>query len=119
MASASAEAPAAALLGAEGAQVIRLPATDGGIGLEPRLHDLARRGVTRLMVEGGARVAASFLRAGLVDEVWLLRGPRPIGVDGVDALAAMSLGAITGSPDFRVRATETLETDTLTIYERS
>ena len=119
MASASAEAPAAALLGAEGAQVIRLPATDAGVGLEPLLHELARRGVTRLMVEGGARVAASFVRAGLADEIWLLRGPATIGADGVSALAAMPLSAITQSPDFRVRATETLDPDTLTIYERS
>jgi len=30
-----------------------------------------------------ARVAASFVAAGLVDEIWLLRGPDTVGVDGV------------------------------------
>lgn len=113
-----AEAAAAARLGAAGAQIIRLAETADGLDLAAVLHDLASRGLSRLMVEGGARVAASFVKAGLVDEVWLLRGPEPIGDDGVAALGAMPLNAITQSSSFRVRASETLERDTLTIYER-
>ena len=31
------------------------------------------------MVEGGSRVASSFVAAGLVDEIWLLRGPETVG----------------------------------------
>lgn len=115
----SSEAPAAAILGAEGAQIVRLPAGPAGLSLPDVLHDLARRGITRLMVEGGARVAASFVGAGLVDEVWLLRGPQAIGGDGVPALDAMPLTAITQSPDWLARATETLGSDTLTIYGRA
>ncbi len=56
------------------------------------------------MVEGGARVAASFVAAGLVDEVWLLRGPETIGADGIPALDALPLSALTGSPAFKTRA---------------
>ncbi len=114
----SSEAPAAAILGAEGAQIVRLPADAAGLALTDVLHEVSRRGITRLMVEGGAKVAASFLRAGLVDEVWLLRGPQAIGADGVPALDAMPLTAITQSPDWQARASETLQSDTLTIYER-
>jgi diaminohydroxyphosphoribosylaminopyrimidine deaminase / 5-amino-6-(5-phosphoribosylamino)uracil reductase len=119
MTSPASEAPAAAILGAEGAQIIRLPAADNGVRPDTVLHELSRRGVTRLMVEGGARVASSFLRAGFVDEVWLLRGPRAIGADGLPALDAMPLAAITQSTDWRIRQTETLEPDTLTIFERN
>jgi len=36
----------------------------------------------------------------------------------VPALDALPLAAITQSPTFRVRASETLDKDTLTIYER-
>jgi diaminohydroxyphosphoribosylaminopyrimidine deaminase/5-amino-6-(5-phosphoribosylamino)uracil reductase len=57
--------------------------------------------------------------AGLVDEVWLLRGPDPVGADGVAALDALPLSSITQSPTFRLRASETLQKDTLTIYERA
>jgi diaminohydroxyphosphoribosylaminopyrimidine deaminase / 5-amino-6-(5-phosphoribosylamino)uracil reductase len=116
------EAPAAMKLGAAGAQVIRVPTTSApppGLDLMGVLHALAEKGITRLLVEGGARVASSFVAAGLVDEVWLLRGPDTVGAEGVAALDALPLSAITGSPTFKVRASETLQNDTLTIYERA
>jgi diaminohydroxyphosphoribosylaminopyrimidine deaminase / 5-amino-6-(5-phosphoribosylamino)uracil reductase len=121
MASDLAEAPAAMKLGAAGAQVIRAAtaaAPRPGLDLSAVLHTLAEKGITRLMVEGGARVASSFVAAGLIDEVWLLRGPDSIGADGVAALDALPLTTITQSPAFRVRASEMLQNDTLTIYER-
>jgi diaminohydroxyphosphoribosylaminopyrimidine deaminase/5-amino-6-(5-phosphoribosylamino)uracil reductase len=113
------EAAAAARLGAAGAQVQRVPATPHGLDLPAVLHALSVRGITRLMVEGGSRVASSFVAADLVDEIWLLGGPGTVGADGVSALDAMPLGAITQSPAFRVRASETLDKDTLTIFERA
>jgi diaminohydroxyphosphoribosylaminopyrimidine deaminase/5-amino-6-(5-phosphoribosylamino)uracil reductase len=115
------EAPAAMKLGAAGAQVIRVAATSTppGLDLAAVLHVLAEKGVTRLLVEGGARVASSFVAAGLVDEVWLLRGPEAVGADGVAALDALPLTSITQSPTFKQRASESLQKDTLTIYERA
>ena len=117
-----AEAPAAMALGAAGAQVLRVPAVTSpvpGLDLPAVLHSLSDKGITKLLVEGGAKIAASFVTAGLVDEIWLFRGPNEIGDDGIDALDALPLSAITGSPDFAVRASETIENDTLTIYERN
>jgi diaminohydroxyphosphoribosylaminopyrimidine deaminase/5-amino-6-(5-phosphoribosylamino)uracil reductase len=122
MTSELAEAPAAMKLGAAGAQVIRVATTTApppGLDLNAVLQALAGKGITRLLVEGGARVASSFVAAGLVDEVWLLRGPDPIGPDGVPALETLPLTSITQSPAFKVRASETLQKDTLTIYERA
>jgi diaminohydroxyphosphoribosylaminopyrimidine deaminase / 5-amino-6-(5-phosphoribosylamino)uracil reductase len=120
MASELAEAPAAAKLGAAGATVIRMPpAAASGLDLHAVLHALADKGITRLMVEGGSRVAASFVAADLVDEAWLLRAPQAIGTDGINALDALPLTQITQSSAFRVRASETLDQDTLTIYERA
>jgi diaminohydroxyphosphoribosylaminopyrimidine deaminase/5-amino-6-(5-phosphoribosylamino)uracil reductase len=116
-----AEAPAAMKLGAAGAQVIRVAttATPPGLDLSAALHALADKGITRLLVEGGARVASSFIAAGLADEVWLLRGPDPVGAGGVAALDALPLSVVTESPAFKRRASETLQKDTLTIYERA
>jgi diaminohydroxyphosphoribosylaminopyrimidine deaminase/5-amino-6-(5-phosphoribosylamino)uracil reductase len=116
-----AEAPAAMKLGAAGAQVIRVAATSTppGLDLQAVLHALAQKGITRLLVEGGSRVASSFVAAGLVDEMWLLRGPSSIGADGVPALDALPVSAITRSPQFKVRASESLQDDTLTVYERA
>jgi diaminohydroxyphosphoribosylaminopyrimidine deaminase / 5-amino-6-(5-phosphoribosylamino)uracil reductase len=120
MASELADAPAAAKLGAAGAHVIRV-APKQGRGLDPLavLHALSDKCITRLMVEGGSRVASSFVAAGLLDEVWLLRGANLVGVGGVAALDALPLTAITQSPALHVRASETLDKDTLTIYERA
>ena len=112
------EAPAAVKLGAAGAQVLRVKTAASGLDLPDVLRELAAKGITRLLVEGGARVASSFVEAGLADEIWLLRGPAAIGADGIAALGAMPLSAITQSPSFRVRASESLDQDGLTIYER-
>jgi diaminohydroxyphosphoribosylaminopyrimidine deaminase / 5-amino-6-(5-phosphoribosylamino)uracil reductase len=119
VASELADAPAATKLGAAGAQVIRIVPTDApGLDLPPVLHALSERGITRLLVEGGSRVASSFVAAGLADEIWLLRGPNAIGADGIAALDALPLIAITQSPAFCVRASETVGQDILTVYER-
>src|SRR5258706_8246171 len=120
MTSSLAEAAPAMKLGAAGAQVIRVATATPppGLDLAAVLHALSEKGITRLLVEGGARVASSFVAAGLVDEVWLLRGAEPVGADGVAALDALPLTSITQSPSFRVRASESLQNDTLTIYER-
>ena len=122
MTSSLSEAPAAMALGAAGAQVLRVPVTTApppGLDLPAVLHSLSGKGITKLLVEGGSKVASSFLAAGLVDEVWLFRGAKEIGEGGIAALDALPLSAITGSPDFVQRASETIENDTLTIYERS
>jgi diaminohydroxyphosphoribosylaminopyrimidine deaminase / 5-amino-6-(5-phosphoribosylamino)uracil reductase len=116
-----ADAPAATILGAAGAEVIRLETTAGprsGLDLRAVLQALAEKGITRLLVEGGARVASSFVSAGLVDEFWLLRGPDNIGADGVAALEGLPLTSLTQSPGFRIRASESLDQDILTVYER-
>ncbi|MDA9473195.1 5-amino-6-(5-phosphoribosylamino)uracil reductase [Bradyrhizobium sp. CCBAU 65884] len=115
-----AEAAAATRLGATGAQVIRIPpASASGLDLPAALHALAGKGITRLMVEGGSRVAASFVAADLVDEIWLFRGTEAVGSGGVDALDALPLSKITQSQAYKVHASETFDKDTLTIYERA
>jgi diaminohydroxyphosphoribosylaminopyrimidine deaminase/5-amino-6-(5-phosphoribosylamino)uracil reductase len=115
------EAPAAMKLGAAGAQVIRVAATSTppGLDLPAVLRALSDKGISRLLVEGGARVASSFVSAGLVDEVWLLRGPDAVGADGIPALDALPLSALSASPALKRRASESVGKDTLTIYGRT
>ena len=91
---------------------------DGVLDLAAVLHALSERGVTRLMVEGGPKVAASFLRADLVDEAVLLHGPREIGPDGIDALDGLPLEALTASPHLRCTCTDTAGDDRIEHYER-
>jgi diaminohydroxyphosphoribosylaminopyrimidine deaminase/5-amino-6-(5-phosphoribosylamino)uracil reductase len=80
-------------LAALGVQCLAVPiAADGaGLDVEAVTRALAERGITRLLVEGGPSVAASFLHAGLVDEAVLFQGAtapdspaiRPIGLDAL------------------------------------
>ena len=121
MTSELAEAPAAMKLGAAGAQVIRVAATaqPPGLDLAAVLHALSEKGITRLMVEGGARVASSFVAAGLVDEVWLLRGPIRSAPTALLRWTHCRCRRITQSPAFKLRASENFDKDTLTIYERA
>jgi len=101
-----------------GVAVMRVPTHDGKLDLTALLHTLAERGITRLMVEGGPRVAASFVREDLVDEAVLLHGPITIGSDGVDALDGLPLGALTASPNLILSGVETVGADRLERYER-
>lgn len=51
-----------------GVEDLLLPPGPGGCSLRHLLHELAAKGVGRLLVEGGGQVAEAFLREGLVDE---------------------------------------------------
>jgi diaminohydroxyphosphoribosylaminopyrimidine deaminase/5-amino-6-(5-phosphoribosylamino)uracil reductase len=81
------------------------------------LKVLAGRGITRLMVEGGPTVAASFVRADLVDEAALFRAPKEIGPDGIDALAGLPIGALTER--LKPTSSEAVGIDTVEFYERA
>jgi len=59
---------------------------DGNVDLRAALTALAKRGLTRILVEGGATLAASLLRARLVDRLAWFRSPGLIGGDGMDAV---------------------------------
>ena len=70
-------APASAVAGARarlGAAAIVIGAGEP-LTLPAVLADLARRGIGRLMVEGGARVLSQFIAAGLADELQLAVAP--------------------------------------------
>jgi diaminohydroxyphosphoribosylaminopyrimidine deaminase/5-amino-6-(5-phosphoribosylamino)uracil reductase len=52
---------------------------------------LAGRGITSLLVEGGATVAAEALRARMVDRVVLFMAPAILGGDAVPAVGSLGL----------------------------
>ncbi len=106
------------LLSEHGVSVLRAASGEGGLDLPAVLGTLSERGITRLMVEGGPKVAASFVRADLVDEAVLLHGPVTVGADGVDPLDGLGLDALTASAKLRFAATETIGGDRLEQYER-
>jgi diaminohydroxyphosphoribosylaminopyrimidine deaminase/5-amino-6-(5-phosphoribosylamino)uracil reductase len=77
------------------------------------LKDLAGRGITRLLVEGGASVHASFLDRSFADRLEVFGAPKVLGGSGrasIDALAALSLDE---APRFKRVGLKTLGADVL------
>ncbi len=104
-----------AALAASGVTLIDVPPDPaGGLDLAAALAALAARGLTRLLVEGGARLAAALLRAGLVDRVLWLHAPLLLGGDGVPAVAELNLAALADGPRFEPLSVERVGTDVLT-----
>jgi diaminohydroxyphosphoribosylaminopyrimidine deaminase / 5-amino-6-(5-phosphoribosylamino)uracil reductase len=99
-----------------GVEVLRAPAGGGRLDLAAVLKLLAGRGITRLMVEGGPTVAASFVAADLVDEAVLFHSAGTVGSDGVDALEGLPLSALTGR--LRHVGNEMVGADRMELYER-
>ena len=84
-----------------GVEIVEVAAeADGRPVLTAALEALAARGITRVLVEGGGRLAASLLGAGLVDRIEWFRAPGAIGGDGVPALAALGIDRADDMPRF-------------------
>ncbi|MET9020986.1 dihydrofolate reductase family protein [Actinopolymorpha sp. NPDC004070] len=75
-----------------------------GVDLSAVLADLHRRGVRRLLVEGGRRVLTAFLTAGLVDELHLVVAPFFVG--DPDAPRLVGPGEFPHGPGNRMRLAE-------------
>ena len=100
----------------QGVEVLRVPALVGRLDVAAVLGLLAERGITRLMVEGGPTVAASFVSADLVDEAALFHSATTIGSDGIDALEGMRPDALTRAMTSRGR--EPVGDDSVEFLER-
>jgi diaminohydroxyphosphoribosylaminopyrimidine deaminase/5-amino-6-(5-phosphoribosylamino)uracil reductase len=68
-------------------ELLRCRRGPGGVSLPDLLRRLAARGVTHLLVEGGAEVHGRLLAAGLVDDVAVVIAPKLAGADGVPLAA--------------------------------
>lgn len=66
---------------AASAQVLSLPLKDGRIDLQALVARLGSMGVASLLIEGGGRVIASALAAGIVDKVLFFFAPKILGGD--------------------------------------
>jgi diaminohydroxyphosphoribosylaminopyrimidine deaminase/5-amino-6-(5-phosphoribosylamino)uracil reductase len=81
---------------------------DSRVDLSAALRLLGDRGLTRLLVEGGGRLAASLLSAGIVDRLVWMHAPMLIGGDGTPALAALGLDRLADAPRFEPMSFETV-----------
>ena len=100
-----------------GVRVLHVARAKDGVDLREAFESLAREGLTRVLVEGGATLAASVLRAGLVDQFVHFRAPAAIGGDGLNAIGALDLTSLKQMPRFRPADTMRLGEDVLETYD--
>ena len=102
-----------------GVESLIVPAgADGRLDPHHALATLAWKGITSILLEGGATLAGDFLARDLVDELAIFRSPTHIGDNGVAApglLAAIETG---DSERFHEISRHHVGTDRLKIFRR-
>lgn len=102
--------------------------SDQGVGLiqldskeryfEPKaiLKALAKRGITRIYIEGGGHTLTPFIKARLMDYLIWFRAGCLIGGDGLPAFQALGLENIEDMPKFDLKHSESVGEDILEIW---
>jgi diaminohydroxyphosphoribosylaminopyrimidine deaminase/5-amino-6-(5-phosphoribosylamino)uracil reductase len=104
---------------------------DTGVGIVlvgPPVHDqvdlagvmamLAEKGITRVLVEGGGRLAASLLAADLVDRLAIFRSGVVIGGDGLAAVAGYGLEKLDLARRYTRQSLQEIGADALETWAR-
>ena len=91
-----------------------IPTNKPRVDLPAALQALGAAGLTRVLAEGGAGVAAALMAAGLVDRIAWFHAPALIGGDGLPAVQSLGVAALDEIPRFTRIAAHTLGDDMLT-----
>jgi diaminohydroxyphosphoribosylaminopyrimidine deaminase/5-amino-6-(5-phosphoribosylamino)uracil reductase len=110
------EGDKAAILRTGGCAIFMAALGEGGLSLPHVLAQLGERGITRLLVEAGSRLASAFVNEGLVDRIYWYRAPLVIGAAGLPALEG-SNASLEALPRLRSRSLQKLGEDTLEIFD--
>ncbi len=99
----------------QGIELIDVPVSPQNMmDMKAALEILGARGITRLLVEGGARLAASLIRDELVDRIEWFQAPKIIGDDGYSSIGGLGLKEIDLTAGFTRTAVTELGEDVLT-----
>lgn len=89
-------------------------------GDRPDMHAMLRalgeRGLTRVLVEGGGRIAGALLAEGLIDRLIWFRAAQIMGGDGIPVAAAFGVDRLDQAPRFVRRSAEPCGEDVLETY---
>lgn len=90
---------------------------EGQIDLRAALTTLAEQGISSILVEGGAKVAASFIGDQLVDELVWFRAPLIMGSDGLSATGELGFDMIDEMRPLNRISTVPVGDDVMEMYE--
>lgn len=90
----------------KGVKILTVSKSNYGLDLDEMLNELYKMGITDILVEGGAEINASFLRAGLINKVLVYLAPKLLGgrhsktpfagidIDGIDEALHLEFDSI-------------------------
>jgi diaminohydroxyphosphoribosylaminopyrimidine deaminase/5-amino-6-(5-phosphoribosylamino)uracil reductase len=86
-----------------GAELIEIPFQDDGqLDLSAMMQTLGARGLTRVLCEGGGRLAAALIEADLVDEIVCYQAGVVLGADAIPSIGSLEVAALQLAPRFRL-----------------
>lgn len=101
-----------------GVRLIEVAGSEAEFDPGSALAALGEAGLTRVLVEGGSRLAAALLRAGLVDRLVWFHAPSVLGGDGFPAAQAFGVATLDAMPRFRRVASRSVGDDMLTEFRK-
>jgi diaminohydroxyphosphoribosylaminopyrimidine deaminase / 5-amino-6-(5-phosphoribosylamino)uracil reductase len=101
-----------------GVKLIEVAGAEIGVDPAAALTALGTAGLTQVLVEGGAQLAASLLRADLVDRIAWFHAPAVMGGDAWPAVQAFGIERLDAMPRFSRIAETPLGDDMLTEFTR-
>jgi diaminohydroxyphosphoribosylaminopyrimidine deaminase / 5-amino-6-(5-phosphoribosylamino)uracil reductase len=101
-----------------GVRLIEVPGAETGLDISPALRAMATAGLTSILVEGGAQLAASLLRADLVDRIAWFHAPAVMGGDAWPAVQAFGVEHLGTMPRFARMGQTSLGDDVLSEFVR-
>jgi len=100
-----------------GVEIIEVPSDSvGKPDLQQATQILGTSGITRVLVEGGSRIAGALIRQDLIDRVTWFRAPMILGGDGVPAIAGFGVEALDETPRLRLLQTRRVGLDLMESY---
>jgi diaminohydroxyphosphoribosylaminopyrimidine deaminase/5-amino-6-(5-phosphoribosylamino)uracil reductase len=103
-----------------GVKLVTVPANDEGYS-DPNImvRKLGELGLTRVLIEGGAHLAAAFLKEDLIDRIDWITAPILLGGDAKASLQPLNRAALADHQRFKSLNTRKLGNDRLESYVRA
>lgn len=104
----------------EGAKIVSVPVNEDGYA-DPLIaaRKLGELGLTRVLIEGGAHLAAAFMREDLIDHLEWVTAPLLLGADGLPAMEVLGREGLADHPRFRSTGMRALGEDRLETFVRA
>ena len=99
-----------------GAKLFECHVDNFGISIKDVMQNLSDKGITRLLCEGGGKLAASLIRSELVDEIVTFHGGLTIGADGLPSIGNLGVCSLNEAKRWQLVRTQSFGTEVLNMW---